>query len=212
MKELERALSVFLGVGDLTDKLAQILICASESGTISYQKAEEIAGDNTEDVLLTGWEWKLLIPVRTSRCGEWDDRLFVAEPGEVYEMPNVSRLLVKNACCTGKWDSTQSIAEFFESAKEPQWRLIPALVRRMREGCPAAGINASQIKVACREMGFGERTDTLIAILKGAGVISPKLGSLAQVTRTQTPIYELNPCLYAEVLAIESQNMAQVRT
>ena len=212
MKELEQALSVFMDVGDLTGKLAQILICASESGTISYQKAEEIAGNDTEEVLLMGWEWKLLIPVRTSRCGEWDDRLFMAEFGEVYEMPNVSRLLVKNACCTGRWDSTQSVAEFFEFAKEPQWRLIPALVRRIREGYPAAGINARQIKVACREMGFGERTDTLIAILKGAGVISPKLGSLAQVTRTQIPLYELNPCLFTEASVIESLKMTEVRT
>jgi hypothetical protein len=212
MKELEQALSALVGAGNLTGKLALILMCASESGTISYQKAEEIAGDDTEDALLTGLEWKLLIPVRTSRCGEWDDRLFMAEPGEVYEMPNVSRLLVKNACCTGKWDSAQSIADFFESAGEPQWRLIPALVRRMREGCPAVGINARQLKVACREMGFGERTDTLIAILKGAGVISPKLGSLAHVTRTQTPLYEMNPCLFAKAPAIASTKMTEVRT
>jgi len=99
MKELEQALSVFWGAGDLKGKLAQILMCVSESGAISYQKAEEIAGDDTEDVLLTGLEWKLLIPVRTSRCSEWDDRLFMAVPGEVYEMPNVSRVL----CGESSW-------------------------------------------------------------------------------------------------------------
>jgi hypothetical protein len=29
--------------------------------------------------------------------------------------------------------------------------------------------------------------------LKGSGVMSPKLGSLAEVTREGTPLYELNP-------------------
>ncbi len=170
---------------------------ACESGTVSWEEVEEISGENAEEVLLLACEWRLLLPVRTSKCGEWDDRVLMAKPGEVFEMPNVSRLLVKNACCTGEWDAAQSIADYFQDAGEPQWRQIPALVRRINEGCPSVGIDARQIKVACREMGFGERIDTMIAILKGAGVISPKLGSLSRVTRTQTPLYELNPSLFA---------------
>lgn len=197
MTNLVRALGTFITPTGLADKIAQMLIEASESRTISYENAEMIAGNDTDDALLVSWQWKLLIPVRTSRCGEWDDRMLIAVPGEVYEMPNVSRILVKNALITGYWDSAHSIAEFFESAGETQYRLIPVLVRRMIEGCPSAGINANQIKVACQEMGFGERTDTLIAILKGAGVISPKLGPLAKISRTQTPLYEINPCLFA---------------
>ena len=197
MDNLQQALGTFISPAKLADKLAQVLMHTIESGTIFYEKAEEIAGADTDDILLIAWQWKLLIPVRTSRCGEWDDRMLMATLGEVYEMPNVSRILVKNASTTGCWDSSHAIAKFFEPAGEPQWRLIPVLVRRMIEGCPTAGINANQIKVACQEMGFGERTDTLIAILKGAGVISPKLGSLAKISRTQTPLYEINPCLFA---------------
>ncbi len=123
----------------------------------------------------------------------------MARTGEVYEMPNISRFLVKNASNTGKWDTPFAVGEFFKVSGEVQWREMPALVKRIKEGCPTAGINAKQIQVACREKGLQNRVDTMIAILKGAGIISPKLGSLARVARTQTPLYEINPCLFVEL-------------
>lgn len=196
---LEVALASFIKPGNLTNRLACVLSLASECSTVSFEQIEEITGNDTEDVLLLSWEWRLLIPVRTFSCHEWDHRIQLMQSGETYEMPNVSRLLVQFAAKTGKWDSTQAITEFFKISGASQYTQIPRLVERMREGCPAIGINARQIRIACLEMGFGEQTDTLIAILKGAGVMSPKLGSLAQVTRTRTPLYELNPCLFVEI-------------
>ena len=198
MGKLEQAIGVFLGASKLTEKLARILAYASQSGTISYQKTEEIAGEDAEDALLLGWEWKLLIPVRTSRCGEWDDRILMAEPGEAYEMPNVARLLVEHAVQSGEWSPDRAIEEFFRLGGEPQWDQMPALVAKMRERCPNSCISAAQIGAVCCEIGFGERVDTMIAILKGAGVMSPKLGSLAMVAKMGSPLYELNPCLFIE--------------
>ncbi len=205
MEQLSLAMGVFLGADELKDRLAQVLKRVSESGTISYEKVEEIAGDDTDDVLLVGWEWRLLIPVRTSRCGEWDDRVLMAEPGEVYEMPNVSGLLVESARRSGEWNSQKAIEDFFKVSGEPEWERMPALVRRLSEISSSGVVTASQVREACHEVGLGERVDTMIAILKGAGVMSPKLGSLTQVTRAGTPLYELNPCLFVE--AIESEGM-----
>ena len=198
MNKLEQAVSCLTDSNKLTVELARILDIASQWGTIRYEQVESIAGNETEDVLLIAWQWRLLIPIRTLRCGEWDDRMLLLAPGEQYEMPNISRLMVKDAQCSGNWDADKAITAFFEAAGEPLWRLIPSLVRRIKEGCPVQGINAKQIKVACREMGFGERIDTIIAILKGAGIISPKLGSLAHMSRTQIPLYEINPVLFIE--------------
>ena len=42
---------------------------------------------------------------------------------------------------------------------------------------------------------MGDKVDVLIAELKGSGVISPKLGSLPEVFRAGSPLYELNPSL-----------------
>ncbi len=51
-------------------------------------------------------------------------------------------------------------------------------------------------RVAYREVEKMVNGDALIAELKGSGVMSPKLGSIAEVSREGTPIYELNPSLF----------------
>ena len=43
---------------------------------------------------------------------------------------------------------------------------------------------------------MGDKVDALIAELKDSGIMSPKLGTLAEVTRARMPIYELNPSLF----------------
>ncbi len=196
--KIEAALGIFVDP-NMTNCMAKVLAFACKTRNVSYEKVENLVGHYAEDVMLSGWEWRLLIPVRTLRCHEWDDRVLLAQDGEVYEMPNVSRFLVENACHTGQWNTSFAVSEFFRVSGEMQWREMPALVKRIKEGCPADGINAKQIQVACREKGFGNRVDTMIAILKGAGIISPKLGSLARVARTGTPLYEINPCLFIEL-------------
>ena len=60
----------------------------------------------------------------------------------------------------------------------------------MAEDCR---ISAAQIRKTCRELGLAQRLDMLIAELKGSGVMSPKLGSFAEVNREGSPLYELNP-------------------
>ena len=47
-----------------------------------------------------------------------------------------------------------------------------------------------------RELDLEDKVDSLIAELKGTGVMSPKLGSLIEVIRQGSPIYELNPSLF----------------
>jgi len=81
---------------------------------------------------------------------------------------------------------------------EPNWEQIPKLVARLEKRAKDHRITASQIKTVCNELGLGDRVDVLIAELKGSGVMSPKLGSLAEVSRAGTPIYELNPSLFTE--------------
>ncbi len=96
--KLERALSNFLSYPKLNSLLAQVLIKACKAGRISYDEIEEIAKDDSEDVLLTGFGWRLLLPMR-SAIGtlEWGDAVLLAKPGEMYKMPNVVKCLVKEA-------------------------------------------------------------------------------------------------------------------
>lgn len=79
------------------DSIRGVLLYAVEKDRIHYEAIQEYAGLSTEDVLLEIWEWRLLLPVRSSRCGDWDARLLTIPPREVFEMPNVSRAL-KESC------------------------------------------------------------------------------------------------------------------
>ena len=96
MTHLEQALKSFLPDEALFEELASVLGQFCENDVTIYKQIREITGDNLTDILLELWNWKLIIPIRSKKCGEWDSRILLAEPGESYEMPNISRVLVKN--------------------------------------------------------------------------------------------------------------------
>ena len=196
MNKPERALSKLLNHGELTRCLAQVLGYACKMGRVSYDEVDKIAGANTEDVLLLGNEWRLLLPVRTLKSTAWEDRLLLCEPGELYEVPNIVRCLAKDAGRTGHWSPEHAIIKLFREMGEPDWEKMPTLVRLLGEQGKGYRVTAAQIKMVCSELGLGDRVDALIAELKGSGVMSPKLGSVAEVSRAGMPIYELNPSLF----------------
>jgi hypothetical protein len=196
MSNLEKALDELLKSAELTSRLASVLAYASKRGSISYREVSKIANDNAEDVLLLGNEWRLLLPVRTAKSAAWEDRLLLYKPGESYEVPNIARYLVEEATKTGCWDPERAITKLFKEMGEPAWERIPKLVKRLEEQARDYRVTASQIKKICNDLDLGDRVDALIAGLKASGVMSPKLSSIAEVSREGTPIYELNPSLF----------------
>jgi hypothetical protein len=195
MNKLEKALGRLLKRNELTSCLASVLAEASKKGSISYREVDKIVNANAEEVLLLGNEWRLLLPVRTIKSAAWEDRLLLCEPGESYEVPNIVRCLVEQAIRTGRWDPEHAITSLFKEMGEPAWERMPKLVERLEEQAKDYRVTASLIKKVCSELGLGNRVDALIAGLKASGVMSPKMNSLAEVSREGTPIYELNPSL-----------------
>ncbi|MCA1795014.1 MAG: hypothetical protein LC660_14300, partial [Desulfobacteraceae bacterium] len=164
-----------------------------------YETIQDLAGPSTGDVLLELWEWKLLLPIRSSKCGEWDSRLLVMQPGEVFEMPNISRALTVNAIESGRWDTIRAIHRLFQKMGEPDWEKMPALIRELRNSCVHNVISGARIGAACGHHGLREKTGALIAVLKGAGIISPKLMAIDRNRmHSSSPLYEFNPCVYGE--------------
>jgi len=199
MTHLEQALKSFLWDETLLEELASVLSQFCENAVTVYEQLREIAGDNLTDLLLELWNWKLIIPIRSSKCGEWDSRILLAEPGESYEMPNISRVLVENAQLSGVWDSKQAIVGLFKIMGEPEWEKIPDLVLEIKYGCIHHTISGARVGIACARKGLKNKTGTMIAVLKGSGIISPKLMAFAEVARSSSPVYEFNPSVYAEL-------------
>jgi hypothetical protein len=196
MTNLERALMTILEDAELAASLSAVLAYAYKTDRISYDEVTKIVGDKCDETLLFGNRWRLLIPTKVDKSSAWEDRSLQCKAGESYVLPNVVRHLVQNASRTGRWVPMLAIAEIF---KEPGEEVLPQvleLVTELGKQASDGQISAVQIREACIRAGLRDRVDVLIAGLKAAGVMSPKLGSLAEVTRAGSPLYELNPSLF----------------
>jgi hypothetical protein len=190
---LAMALSTILGHAKINSKQSQILVYAAAKGTVSYQEIKEIIRDDPEDFLLLADKWRLLLPVRTAKSSGWEDRLLIIKNVEVYEIPNVIRYLTREAVKTGIWDPEKAIVKLFKELGDPDFAQIPELVRSIGEEVANHKITGNRIKSICVKLGLGDRVDGIIAELKAAGIISPRLRSVPEVHREGSPIYELNP-------------------
>jgi hypothetical protein len=195
MNNLEKALGDCLEDKELVTALAGVLSRASETGRISYHEVTEIAGASSEDILLMGNKWRLLLPARVDKSGAWEDRQLLCRPEESYQLPNVVRYLVQDAGKTGRWAPMKAVAEIFREIDEPVSQQMPELVQELVTNARNGQVSADQIRQTCVGLGLGEKVDALIAELKAAGVMSPRLGSLAEVARAGSPLYELHPSL-----------------
>jgi hypothetical protein len=199
IKNLEKSLESFMAADIPVSDLAHILYRVFNCERMSYQDLASADYGGMDEALLTLWEWKLVIPVRSSRCSEWDSRILSAEPGEFYEMPNISKTLVKKGVETGAWDSTSAILDLFKSMGEPEWEKMPDLILSIKKNTVYNTINGARINALCIQNGLKNKTGAMIAILKGAGIISPKLAAISQMAKSRSPLYEFNPCVYAEL-------------
>jgi hypothetical protein len=199
IENLEKALKSFMTPDTSVVDLAQILSCFFRSERVKYQEMAAMSHNSLDEALLTLWEWKLVIPVRSSRCAEWDSRILLAEPGESFEMPNISKTLVKHGMETGTWDSAAAILDLFARMGETEWEKMPALILSLKKNTMYNTINGAKIGAICAQNRLHDKTGTMIAVLKGAGVISPKLAAIRQVATSRSPLYEFNPSVYAEV-------------
>lgn len=199
IKNLEKALKSFIAGDVSVSDIAQILSCFLNFDRVDYRKLASVTCGSLDEAILALWEWKLVIPVRSSKCSEWDSRILLAEPEESYEMPNISKMLVKKGMETGKWESTAAILDLFRYMGEPEWKKMPNLILSIKKNSMHNTINGTKIGILCIQNGLKNKTGAMIAGLKGAGVISPKLAAISQVLRSKSPLYEYNPSVYAEI-------------
>ena len=193
LKNLAFVLEKLYGEEPLTPLLAQVLNkCLKQPGLV-FQEIRALTGNDTGELLLLAWDWKLLLPRRSGQCAEWDDRLMRFEPDEYYEMPNIVRWLLEIAVKTGALDVDGAIAELYDQMGEPAYEQMPKLVKEMAHRTKNLCITAAGIHAACRQAGFENRTGAMIAVLKGGGVISPRLKSVSPSENKGAPVYDVHP-------------------
>ena len=191
---LQKALETFLQKEDAA-KLAPLLVKALEQGTLTYQDAEKLLGEDPEDMLILSYQWRLLLPFRASKAGDWEDRMMLPQPGETFQIPNVTRHMLKNAIATGLWNPVKAIEDVFNAIGEPDLDKMVPLVEGIASETRSHRVTGLAIKKVCAELGLAERVDPLVSELKACGILSHKLGALNEATRAGTMLYEINPSL-----------------
>jgi hypothetical protein len=194
---LETVLRDMTGCGDEAGPLSRLLAYAMNREPLFYQDVKDVVQDDAEEILLLASEWRLLLPVRTRKSSSWEDRLLVMQAGELYEIPNIVRSLAAQSLTSGTWNTETAVYEFFKESGHPFYNRMPRVVRCIFEEAANHRITADQIKMICSRFGLSGMVDSLIADLKAAGIMSPKLESMPEVLRQGSPVYELNPAVGA---------------
>ena len=195
-RNIENALK-YLPDANPSHPLAKLLQNTSCSGRVSYEEARRLLGDEVDEVLQLANYLRLLIPVRSTNDSlNWSDAVLLLQSGEIYKMPNIVRHLVAEAAITGRWDPEGAVRTLFQEMGDPDWNLIPALVRKVCEEAIAYRVNGFKLDRMYREAGLGSKVGAMILELKGAGILSPKLDDFAEVQNARSPVYELNRSLF----------------
>ncbi len=195
MKKLKEALECIIDDPVFVRHLAEVLDLVCSGGKSSYGKIKEIVGDDANEVLLLAYDLRLIIPVNTSKTSAWEDRLLEFVDNALYEVPNIVRYLVANAKNTGCWDPSGATEKIFEDMDVKQTTGIAYLVEELCRSSECHKISAWQIKNGCKALNLSQSADTIIADLKAAGIISPKLKVMSEVKQARAPLYEINPVL-----------------
>ncbi len=154
--------------------LIEILLLAAEKNKIQNNEIQ-IPEPVKEDLLILLERERVLIPFETSKTIAWEDRLLTFKPGEAYEVPHVIKHLLNRAGETGELDPDYAFKKYLREIGEPEPEKISILFNKVLENVEKRRISAKMLSEIAKELGLKSRMGTIIAELKGGGVISPCL-------------------------------------
>jgi hypothetical protein len=193
-ENIRRALEPVVGADEpLNSVLAAVLDGCRGQDSIAFEEIAALAPEDAPEIILLAWEWKLLIPRRSRQSAEWDDRIMRLEAGERFEMVNIVKSLLALAAEGGNWNLAAAVRSLYGQMGEPAFERMPSLILEMARRAKYQSISGAAIHGACARTGFQDRTGAMIAILKGGGVISPRLMSSRPSERIGSPLYEMHP-------------------
>lgn len=178
--------------------LARLFDTGLAAETIAYEQID-LPRDQRDDILLTAFEERALIPIKSSSSAAWEDRVLSLGPGERYFMPGVVRILLTAARESGRLDPrgavnrvlSQQTAALPEAAG--QCDRLAAFVAGLQQHAAAYKAEVGLMKAIARERRLTLDLHDVIDILVICGILSPC---------THGPViaglswYEINACLY----------------
>ena len=174
--------------GHNEELLAKIILFAVKKDKIRYEEIK-IQDSFKVDLLMLLEKEKILIPLKTSKTLAWEDRILTFKPGEIYEIPHVIRYLIRKADETGEWNPDYAVKSYLKEIGEPEPEKITTFFNKVKENMKQNKITPEILIKVSDELNLRSKIGTIIAELKGGGIISPCLRDLSQLR------YEVNPSL-----------------
>jgi hypothetical protein len=193
---LTQALSGFIKENEFAEPLARGMLLFLENETVAFDRLKALFGPDYVDILLLAFDWKLIIPLIPSKTCAWEDLAVSGINAPLYTMPKAVFYVLQEAMNKGIWDVDMGLKIMFETLDisvppDKMVELVEELFNREKFMC----VSARDIDIACRTVGLPGFADQVIAILKGVGIISPKLGYLGKSKPSLGPLYDVNPSL-----------------
>ena len=194
MHRLELALGFIQEEG--IHELALCLSCFENTSAATQQELAEVLGQDTFDVLLTAFSWRLLIPAPQSQASmAWEEASPGMRPSSVWKLPPVISALVQAGRSTGRWQPEHVLPR--TSSNLPQYPpTMRNLIDYVRQYAQGHVLSANLLQAALYEAGIRTDLEKVIIDFKAAGVVSPKLSSLLDTARHRSPLYEINPAVF----------------
>ncbi len=162
------------------------LLLAVEKEKLQYNELQ-IPEPVKEDLLMLLERERVLIPFETSKTIAWEDRVLTFKPGETYGVPHVVKNMLRRAEETGRLVPRYAFRMYLREIGEPE--TMAAFFDHVLDEAENGRISAEALSEIAGELSLGHRVGTIIAELKGGGVISPRLRDPSALG------YEVNPFL-----------------
>lgn len=186
-RNLEKALREVLPEEDQA-ALIETLLLAAEKEKIQNNEIQ-VPEPVKEDILILLQSENVLIPFKTSKTIAWEDRVLTLKPDETYEVPHVIRYLLERAGETGELDAEYAFGRYLREVGEPEPERMTAFFSEVLDNVEKGRIPAEKLSMIAGKLSLEHRMGTMIAVLKGGGVISPRL------RKPSTLSYEVNSFL-----------------
>lgn len=168
--------------------LVETLLLAAEKDKI-HNNELKIPESVKEDLLILLERERVLIPFETSRTIAWEDRVLTFKPREAYEAPHVIKHLLNRAEETGELDPHYAFKKYLGEIGEPEPDTMTMFFDHVLHNVENGRISAGTLSKIAEELSLEHRMGTIIAELKGGGVISPCLRDPSTLS------YQVNPFL-----------------
>ena len=170
------------------EPLVETLLLATEKEKLQYNQLQ-IPEPVKEDLLMLLERERVLIPFETSKTIAWEDRVLTFKPCETYDVPHIVRNMLSKAEETGRLDPRHAFRMYLREIGEPKPETMMVFFDHVLDNVENGRISAGKLSEIEEELSLEHRMGTIIAELKGGGVISPCLRDPSALS------YEVNPFL-----------------